>query len=244
MTPILPDDPCILFALRRERAPFCRAYRPRRRFPDAPCWARFCRQDSRHCLVVETGVGQANVGRTLDWLLASPIIDGAAYRPRFILFAGFAGALTDGRHVGDVLRADEICDLHGHAWPTTWLDGARTRPCGRLLTTDHLVATPDEKRQLGAQYHAVAVEMESALFAARCTAAGIPFGCIRVISDAVTTALSPALLSFLADGRVSFWRLLTTLLRHPGLLSELLRLARDTKQASEQLGWALEELLK
>ena len=80
------DDPCILFALRRESAPFCRRYRPRLPFTGAPCWARFCDGPQR-VLVAETGVGQANVARVLDWLLAKPLFGGVPYEPKLIVFA-------------------------------------------------------------------------------------------------------------------------------------------------------------
>jgi len=55
--------------------------------------------------------------------------------------------------------------------------------------------------------------------------------------------LSPALTTLLSGGSASPWRLLRALARHPGMLPELLRLGRDTKRASRQLGLALGELL-
>ena len=229
------DDPCILFALRRERTPFCREFRPFRAFPGAPCWARFCGS----VLVAETGVGQANVARVLDWLLAKPELDGVPYQPRLIVFAGFAGALTEALQIGDIIVAEEVVDEHGQSWRTTWPAQRR----GRLLTVDQLTATPAEKRRLGGRHRADAVEMESAPFAARCTQAGIPFACVRAISDEVQTGLSPALTTLLSGGTASPWRVLKTLIRQPGMLPELLRLARATKIASRQLGRALGELL-
>jgi adenosylhomocysteine nucleosidase len=85
--------------------------------------------------------------------------------------------------------------------------------------------------------------MESAVFAQRCTQAGLPFACVRAISDTVDTSLSPALTTLLAGGSASTWRVLAALARRPALLPELMRLARDTKTASRQLGLALGELL-
>ena len=254
MNQILLDDPCILFALRRESAPFCDEFRPYLTVRGAPCRARFCGPAWLSVLVLETGIGQTSVGHALDWLLAAPKLDGVAYRPKLILFAGFAGALTNALHVGDIVLADEVIDTHGHRWRTTWPEpvahatrlAERWTPTlhrGTLLTTAELLGSVADKRRLGKVHQAVAVEMESALFAARCTKAGIPFGCVRAISDDVTTPLSPALLSLLSGGAVSPWRLLVGLARHPGMLPELLRLGRDTKRASTQLGLALGELL-
>jgi hypothetical protein len=85
--------------------------------------------------------------------------------------------------------------------------------------------------------------MESAVVARRCAAAGLPFGCLRVISDDVQTSLSPKLLGLLAGGRVSVRRLLAALLGSPGMVAELWRLARDTRFAAGRLAVALGELL-
>jgi adenosylhomocysteine nucleosidase len=243
------DDPCILFALDRERGPFCREFRPNQAFAGAPCWARFCGPAWLSVLVVVTGVGPANVSRALDWLLATPKFGAVPYEPSLLIFAGFAGALVDTLHIGDIVLADEIIDRHGNRWRPTWpahpLEGKWTPPLhrGRQVSVEQMCGSAQEKRRLGARYQALAVEMESAVFAERCTRAGLPFACVRAISDEVDTSLSPGLATLLAGGSASPWRVLKALARRPGLLPELLRLARDTKRASRQLGLALGELL-
>jgi adenosylhomocysteine nucleosidase len=247
--PLRLDDPCVLFALRRERGPFCREFRPQQAFAGAPCWASFCGPAWLTVLVVETGVGPASVARVLDWLLSRPKLAGVPYEPKLIVFAGFAGALTDQLHVGDILLADAIADEQGQSWRPTWpseLPAGEWKPPlhrGRLLTMDRLIATVEEKRRLGAQHQACAVDMESVLFAERCTKAEVPFACVRAISDEAATPLSPELTGLLSGGAASPWRVVRALARHPNMLPELMRLARDTKRASRQLGLALGELL-
>ncbi len=243
-------DPCILFALKREAQPFLRKeFRPHQRFPGAPCWARFCGPAWLTVLVLQTGVGPARMEAALDWLFGQPLLGNVPYRPRVVLSVGFSGALREGYQVGDILLATDIVDLHGHRWPTTWpgeLPPGEWRPAlhlGRLLTVPRLVGQPQEKRSLGLQHDAVAVDMESAVVAQRCTKHGIPFGCVRAISDDLQTPLSSQLLSCLAGGRVSPLRLLAVLARSPRLLGELRRLARQTRLAAEQLASALGELL-
>jgi adenosylhomocysteine nucleosidase len=189
------------------------------------------------------------VTRVLDWLLAKPALGEVPYEPNLLIFAGFAGALTDALKVGDVVLVDEVLDAHGGRWRTTWPatlpDGTWTPPLhrGRLLTVDHFTATATQKRELGARHEAAMVDMESAVFAARCTKAGVPFTCVRAISDTVDTTLSPALASLLDGGAVSPWRALKAIARQPSLIPEFWRLARDTRHASKQLGLALGELL-
>jgi hypothetical protein len=196
-------------------------------------------------LVMETGIGAGRTQRALDWLLHQPTFHDIPYRPRFILSAGFSGALDEERRVGDVILATETADLECNRWPATWVGGMESIPFsrGRLLTVPRLLGDPGEKRRLGREHGAVAVDMETATVARLCSARLVPFGCVRVISDDVHTGLSPRLVTLLSGGRVSPWRVLAALLAAPRLTAELWRLARHTRWAAKQLGKALEELL-
>jgi adenosylhomocysteine nucleosidase len=243
------DDPCVVFALRRESAPFLREFRPQQGFPGSPCWARFCGPSWLTVLVLEMGVGPAAAEAAAEWLLKKPKLGDVPYRPKVVLSAGFAGALEPDTRVGDVLLAAEVVDEEGNSWPATWpgeLPPGEWRPplhrC-RLLTTARLVATPDDKRRLAERHQAAAVDMESAVLARACRRHGVPFGCVRAVSDAADTGLSPQLADLLTGGRVSPLRLLAALARSPRLAGELWRLGRATRRAGEQLGMALGELL-
>lgn len=249
MTELAFHDPCLLFALPRESAPFRREFRPHQRFAGAPVRARFCGPAWLTVLVLETGMGQERTEAALDWLLGEPVLENVPYRPSLILSAGFAGALEEKFQIGDVLLATEVVDAAGNRWPTTWpgeLPPGEWRPPlhrGRLLTTAGMVGNPDEKRALGRVHAAAAVEMESAAVARCCSRKQVPFGCVRAISDRVDTPLSPRLVSLFADGRVSPWRVLAALARSPRLLGELWSLEKQTRIAAKHLGTALGELL-
>lgn len=249
MSDVAIEDPCIVFALGRESRAFRREFRPHQRFPGAPCWARFAGPAWLPVLLVETGVGPVAAGRTFDWLLASPLLGNVPYRPKLVLSAGFAGALRDDLGVGDVVLATEVVDADGNCWPTTWpsdLGPGEWRPLlhrGRVVTVSEVAATAAAKRELAARHGAVVVDMESAVVARTCSRQGVPFGCLRAVSDDSRTGLSPRLVSLLRGGRVSPARLLAAVVRSPGITRELWRLARDTRRAGEQLAKALGELL-
>lgn len=242
-------DPCILFALRREAAPFLRLFPPQQSFPGGPCRAWFCGPSWLTVLVLETGVGPAPMEKTLDWLLGVPLLGQVPYRPRVVLCAGFSGALQERCQVGDIILATEVTDAAGNRWPTTWpaeLPAGEWRPPvqrGRLLCVPTLLGGPADKQSLGVKHDAVAVDMESAVVARRCSAMSVPFGCVRTISDAMDTPLSPRLVSLLSRGQVSPWRLLAALAGSPRLALELPALARRTRFAARQLAVALGELL-
>jgi adenosylhomocysteine nucleosidase len=239
-------DPCIVFALRRESMYFRRSFPFRRRFPGAPCPAEFRGSASRSVLVLETGMGAAAIEKALHWCLNAPRFGAATYRPRFVLSAGFSGALQPEQRVGDLILATEIVDEGGHRWfPRSQAPRGNARPdaprrvpplsTGRLLTVPELVSDPREKQRLGERYKALAVDMETAVVARLCQEHDTPLLCLRVISDDLNTPLSPHLVELLRRGRVAPPRLAWTVLRHPSLIRELWRLEGQTRFAAQQL---------
>jgi adenosylhomocysteine nucleosidase len=245
--PLTFDDPCVVFALCREAAPFLRLFPVQERFPGAPCRARFCGPSWLTVLVLETGVGRDSARRAFDWLLGTPLLDNVPYRPKVVVSAGFCGALRPGYRVGDVVVADEVV-ADGKSWPVPWpgeLAAGEWQPPlhhDRLLCASHLVGDVAEKEAL-AREGAGVVDMESAEVAQACRKAGVPFGCVRVVSDDCRTPLSPKLVSCLSGGRVAPLRLLAATASSPSLVPQMWRLARQTQLAAGQLALALGELL-
>jgi adenosylhomocysteine nucleosidase len=214
---------------------FRRAHQPLRRLRSAPCYVALAMRTREPFLLLETGVGRRAIETAFDWLLA------AVPRPRLLVYAGFAGALDPTLRIGDVLCVNEVVDTAGRSWhselPADRWAGTQS---GRLFTADQLVATPDEKQRLAAVHGARIVDMESAHVAARCIRAGIPFLCVRAVSDAADRPLSPSLVRLLSGGRVSGLRVAMTLCRAPSMVPALYRLAFDTRIAARQLAHALD----
>jgi adenosylhomocysteine nucleosidase len=249
VTDLVFDDPCVIFALRRESYAFRRQFRPHQTFPGSPCRAQFGGPGWLTVLMLETGVGAARAGEALRWLLSRPVLENVPYCPRVIVAAGFSGALQEGLRPGDIVLATEVADGEGRLWPATWpgeLPPGDWRPRlhrGRVLAVPHLAGSSQQKQSLRRRYEALAVDMETATVASLCQEHGVPFGCVRAISDDVHTGLSPRLLSVLARERISPAQVLTALVSSPGLVGEMWRLARDTRIAARQLAAALGELL-
>ncbi len=242
------DKPCILFALGREAGAFLREFPPQERVPEAPCWAQFCGPSWLSVLVLQVGMGRDCVEHALGWLSSQPRFGGVLCRPKLVLSAGFAGGLAHDLRVGDLVVATEVCDEAGTIVPVPWpgeLNGV-WEPLphrGRILTTAAPVALAEQKKALGQQFAALAVDLESALVARWCQSQQVPFGAVRVISDDAHTSLSPELQGLLAEGKPPIWRIVAAVARSPNLLRELSRLARHTRLAGKQLGKALGELL-
>ena len=195
-------------------------------------------------LTLETGMGSVAAEAVLEWMLAKPMLGNLAYRPKCVIAAGFAGALREEQRVGDVILATEVRTASGECWPTTWpgeLPPGEWRPPlhrGRLLCAEQLIGDPETKRKLGIEHEALAVDMESAAVARLCQKQGIAFGCVRAISDAVHTPLSPELAKLLSAGRVSPLRLLLLLARRPRIAGELwgLRAKQPHRRRATQKG--------
>jgi len=160
-----------------------------------------------------SGVGHANAREAASRLLNE------SPTPKLVIAAGFCGALVPTLRVGDVV----------------------TSP--RIFTATHLISTPNEKRQLAELHGADAVDMETSAIAAACAERGVAFRAVRAVSDTVDTALSPELVRLLSGGNVSPWKAMRALVRRPALLSEFLRLARDTKLASRTLAAELKRIV-
>ena len=166
----------------------------------------------------DVSIHVTGVGRSRAGRAAGELLRNSS-RPRLVIAAGFCGALVPTLRVGDVVTE-------------------------RILTVDHLVSDPAEKRRLAAMHHADAVDMESAAIVAACAARGVPFRMVRAVSDTVDTALSPELVRLLSGGKVSVLKACRALVRRPALLGEFRRLARDTKLAARNLADALVKIVQ
>jgi adenosylhomocysteine nucleosidase len=190
-------------------------------------------------------MGADGVIQVLEWLFRAA----AQFRPALVISAGFCGALVPDAVVGDLVLGTEVLDLQGRAWSVSpapefrgGLQGVRLHH-GRLLSVPAVVTEPAEKRRLGDQRAALAVDMETAAVAEFCTRLAVPFACLRAISDNYDTHLSPQLHGLLQSDRVSTLRVLLALIRRPAMIGELCRLARDSRLAARHLAQGLEQLL-
>ena len=214
-------------------------------------------RDLREIKVGEVTLFQAQVGRALvDFVVtgmgtenATRIANLAMMQPYTICIAsGFAGALRAEYAVGSVLVAESVQQLG----KSKTLMGSRNlvhaaRDDGakmiKLLSSDHVVRTVDEKAQLAP--FAGAVDMESFAILAVAAVHKRPAVAIRVISDASNGEIPVFVDSMLNHrGRLIIKRVFLQMTRHPLHLPALIRLGRDSRSASESLAHFLEAFLK
>jgi hopanoid-associated phosphorylase len=147
---------------------------------------------------------------------------------------GLAGALAPDLREGELLLPGEVIVPDGRriatdaAWRAhlTTLADARSGP---LLGSDQLIESVTAKTALHRASGAVALDMESHLVALAASATGLPFVVIRAVTDPADQALpAVARVALDAEGRVRMLAVAAALLRRPGDLPTLLRLARQS----------------
>jgi adenosylhomocysteine nucleosidase len=166
-----------------------------------------------------------------------------------LLSFGIAGALDPALRPGAVLLPRRVRGESGaiFAADPAWHEELRRALAalglapeeGDLLGLAAVVMTRDAKTMLRARSGAVAVDLESPIAAAAAGRAGRPFLVLRAVADPAAFALPPAAAVGLdAEGRAAVLPVLSSLLRQPGQLASLLRLALHTRAALKSLARA------
>ena len=144
-----------------------------------------------------------------------------------IINTGFCGALDPALQVGDIVVSGEI----------EFTTSSPFVP-GETLSDDRVVVTAAEKRALRYRTGAVAVEMEAAATKSKAAEWGVPFMCIRVVSDTAADDLPLDFNRFRnADGNFSRTRIALAAMARPfSAMPGLLELDRNCRRASQSLG--------
>jgi adenosylhomocysteine nucleosidase len=191
--------------------------------------------------VALTGVGQFAVQRSL-----AHVFNGC---PDFCIAAGLSGSLKPANAPGDVLVARAVADIAGSR--TVQSDAALVARAGavsakvvdRFLVSDHVVSTAREKAALAASGDAV--DMESFYVLAAAWQRGVRAVAIRAISDASDSNLPLDFDRIFSErGDVSVPKVLGQIVRSPGRLPGLLKLANESERAAYSLARFLDAYIQ
>lgn len=113
--------------------------------------------------------------------------------PGLIVSAGFAGALQGGLRTGGLV-AEQLtpCPQAAKALEKAAVGLGVVARFGRILHSDFVLTTPEQKREAGERSGALAVDMESSAVAAWARERGLPAIAVRVVFDELDRPL-PAL---------------------------------------------------
>ncbi len=163
-----------------------------------------------------------------------------------LVSCGLAGGLAPQLRPGDLLLPGSVRSAGLASWSVDpiWRErvharlaagGVEPKP-GSLVGSDHIVAMASDKRALFEATGAQAVDMESHEVAAVATAAGLPFLVVRALADPHDQVIPQVAREALRpDGRVRLQATLGGLIRQPGALMALLRLAPQTARGLASL---------
>jgi nucleoside phosphorylase len=195
-----------------------------RREPVA-AFARSGRIGGNEALFVANGMG---------WRRAAEAMRAAgSFRPDAVVSTGFCGALDERLSIADVVAATAV-NGNGREYPAR---SALAPHQGVVWSIDHVAQTAEEKRKLR-DSGGCAVEMEAAGVAAEAEKSGLPFFCIRVVTDlAHETMANDFNRALREDGHLDTINILRGALCRPTQrVPELLRLRRRCVRAAEALG--------
>jgi adenosylhomocysteine nucleosidase len=197
-------------------------------------WARSARLSGNEMLLAANGAGARRASDAVDRALQM-------FPAEAVVSTGFCGALRPELKIADLVvgTAVECGDRQYPTWPLALaaeIKGASVHK-GVVCSVDHVVQTAREKASLGASGASV-VEMEAAGVAERAAAHGLPFSCVKAVTDLEDETLVNDFNGALReDGQFDTIVLLRGTLRQPLVrIRELLRLRERCVRAAGILG--------
>jgi adenosylhomocysteine nucleosidase len=181
----------------------------------------------RAVIAVITGIGPALADAATARLLDAVDIE-------LVIVVGIAGATENQTPIGTlVLPRLVISAADATGYRPTPLGIGNVH--GTLCTTDQLLLDPAVHVDLRAQ-GVVALDMETAAVAKVCDERGVPWSVVRAISDRAGDGSVDADIVGLShpDGRPNLLAVVCYLIKRPGALPRLIRLAKGAKLAAER----------
>lgn len=164
------------------------------------------------------------------------------HQPRWIVAAGFAGALTDQIQPLDLVVPNRLLHSTGRSLevgitlepPSSESPGFHVGP---LLSVSELVRSPQQRRELATKYQALAVDLESFTVAEVCRENATPMWVVKVITDGLDQPLPPEI-GYLMQPRKWTEKLgavTAAIWNRPGSIKDMWRLNEVALRASDRL---------
>lgn len=145
---------------------------------------------------------------------------------------GWVGALDETFEPGKAYGCSEVVDLKTGERFCCAEAPANSKENQNMLVTSPRVAGVAEKLRLAAAYGPGLVDMEAAAVARLAVMRGIPFLCIKGVSDGFRDHL-PDFNRFMgADGQMQMGKLIVYALFHPGCWPSLMRMGENSRRAA------------
>jgi nucleoside phosphorylase len=192
-------------------------------------WTRRAKLGEHELLLVANGAGPARAAAAVDRTVES-------FAPEAIVSIGFCGALDEGLDLAAVVVGTEVTGANGR-FAARAPAASLKHHLGVVVTIDHVAQSAAEKHSLR-QSGASAVDMEAAAVAERSVALGLPFFCIKAVTDLAGEDMANDLNAAMrSDGHFDTMKVLGSIFCRPLVrLPELLRLRGRAVRAACALG--------
>lgn len=192
-------------------------------------WAQ--RDEEEEWIAACAGAGQAAATRAFAGIEDGGPID-------LVFSVGWAGALNEDIPAG---TAHNMAGVYDTRTGERFNCDADAGPL--WLATSPIVANETEKRRLAAAYRAGLVDMEAAAIGRLAAMRGIPFYCIKGVSDDLNARL-PDLNRFIApDGKFRMANFVLFAILRPCYWPALLRMGENSRKAAQAIAQSLIEFL-
>jgi adenosylhomocysteine nucleosidase len=234
--PVRPDralaDIGIVCATEMELKPFVAKCERNRKYIGHKLTVQGVKHLDARIAIIYTGMGFAAARRGTQALID-------AHSPKWILSAGFSGALQPQMKVGDLVVGNALCDTHGQEIRMEMRmesDPPRGLWVGKLVTADQIVRTVAEKQQLAEKHQAIAVDLESLAVAQVCRESKTGFMAVRSISDDLSVDLPPEILTLVnSTGASRLGAAMTFLVKRPSSIKEMWNVRENAMTAADRL---------
>jgi adenosylhomocysteine nucleosidase len=219
----------IIAAMAGELKPLVRGW-PRESRHGVDLWRRHHGEDE--WIAACAGVGVSAAKRAWEEIEKDGAIDS-------VFSLGWAGALNEEFAAGHAYRVSGVIDARtGDRFSVA---GQSTE--GWLVTSDR-VANHADKRQLATTYGAGLVDMEAAGVARQAAMRGIPFYCIKGVSDGFLDGLPDFNRFISANGQFQSGQFIFFATLRPWLWPALMRLGKNGKDSAQGIAESLLDILE
>jgi adenosylhomocysteine nucleosidase len=219
----------IIAAMAGELKPLVRGW-PRESRHGVDLWRR--RQGESEWIAACAGVGINAAKRAFEEIEKDGSVDS-------VFSIGWAGALREEFAAGQAYRVSGVIDAR---------TGERFSVAGQSaecwLVTSGRVADQADKRQLAATYRASLVDMEAAGVARQAAMRGIPFYCIKGVSDGFVDELPDFNRFISANGQFQSAQFIFFAMLRPWHWPALMRLGQNGKKSAQGIKESLLDILE
>jgi adenosylhomocysteine nucleosidase len=224
----------VIAAMAGELKPLVQGWKPLRARQGSAAWQGTV--DGAVCIAVCAGMGKQAAERACAIAAEGGPLDA-------LVSVGWAGALSCGMQPGSAYVLNDVVDGEtDEEFATSSPPRERTAPPLKLVTIDH-VAHVEEKRSLGTKYQAVLVDMEAATVARIARRQGIPFYCLKAVSDVASEVLPDFSRYTDNQGQLQLAALLTHVVVRPRYWPGLARVGKNGRSGAVAIAAALGPLM-